>query len=143
MMRGNAIGNRADANGFEGRYLSVRRECLASFFVLADLATAAMARTYINCATREVVIEEGKSSVHETSASFWLDDVSKTITLADGTPLTVTRFDDIWIRATHGGISYEFDRIRHRVSYASSTERDRVTTVIFGSGRCESEPRRP
>ena len=125
----------------------MRPGCIASLFVLADLAIAAVARTDINCAIREVVIEEGSgkgaSSIHEKRLSFWLDDASKTITLADGVTLTVSRFDDNWISAKHASVSFEFDRRRRRVSYASSTERDRVTTVIFGSGRCESEPNRP
>jgi hypothetical protein len=122
----------------------VRHGCLASLVVLADLATAAVARTDINCTIREVVVEEGSgkgaSSVHEQSLSFWLDDASKTVTLADGTALTVTRFDDNWVTAKNGGISFEFDRRRHRLSYASATERDRMTTLIVGSGRCESGP---
>ena len=120
----------------------MRRGCIASLIVLADLATAAVARTDINCTIREVVVEEGSgkgaSSVHEQSLSFWLDDASKTVTLADGTALVVTRFDDNWISAKHGGISFEFDRRRHRLSYASTTERDRMTTLIVGSGQCES-----
>jgi hypothetical protein len=122
----------------------VRPGCLASLCVLVHLTTGAMARTDINCSIREVVVEEGSgkgaSSVHEQSLSFWLDEASKTVTLADGTALTVTRFDDNWISAKRGGISFEFDRRRHRLSYASATERDRVTTVIVGSGRCESGP---
>ena len=122
----------------------MRHGCLASLVVLADLATAAVARTDINCTIREVVVEEGSgkgaSSVHEQSLSFWLDDASKTVTLADGTALTVTRFDDNWVTAKNGGISFEFDRRRHRLSYASATERDRMTTLIVGSGRCESGP---
>jgi hypothetical protein len=130
-----------------GGCLSVRHGCIASLFVLADLATAAVERTDINCTIREVVIEEGSgkgaSSIHEKSFSFWLDDASKTISLADGMALTVTRFDDNWISAKHGSIWFEFDRRRQRLSYASSTERDRATTVIFGSGRCESKAHRP
>ena len=122
----------------------MRHGCIASLFVLADLATAAVARTDINCTIREVVVEEGSgkdaSSIHEKSLSFWLDDASKTITLADGAALTVTRFDDNWISAKHGSISFEFDRRRHRLSYASATERNRMTTLIIGSGRCESLP---
>ncbi len=120
----------------------MRHGCIASLFVLAHLTTAAMARTDINCSIREVVVEEGSgkgaSSVHEQSLGFWLDEASKTVTLADGTALTVTRFDDNWISAKGGGISFEFDRRRQRLSYASTTERDRVTTLIVGSGRCES-----
>ena len=122
----------------------MRRGYIASLFVLADLATAAVARTDINCTIREVVVEEGPgkgaSSIHEESLSFWLDDASKTMTLADGAALTVTRFDDNWISAKHGGISFEFDRRRHRLSYASATERNRLTTLIIGSGQCESGP---
>ena len=125
----------------------MRHGCIASLFVLADLATSALARTDINCTVREVVLEEGSgkgaSSIHEKGLSFWLDDASKSISLADGVALTITRFDDNWISAKYGNVSFEFDRRRQRVSYASSTERDRVTTVIFGSGRCESEPSRP
>jgi hypothetical protein len=64
----------------------VRHGCIASLIVLADLATAAVARTDINCTIREVVVEEGSgkgaSSVHEQSLSFWLDDASKTVTRA-------------------------------------------------------------
>ena len=125
----------------------MRHGCIASLFVLADLATAAVEHIDINCTIREVVIEEGSgkgaSSIHEKSFSFWLDDASKTISLADDVTLTVTRFDANWISAKHGNVWFEFDRGRHRLSYASSTERDRVTTVIFGSGRCENEPYRP
>jgi hypothetical protein len=125
----------------------VRHECIASLLVLVDLATAAAARTDITCTIREVVIEEGAGrgslSVHEKSVSFWLDDASKTIIFADGTALTVTRFDKNWISAKHGGISYELDRQRASLSYASSTERDRVSTLVVGSGRCKSEPPRP
>ena len=122
----------------------MRHGCIASLFVLADLATGALARTDIICTVREVVLEErsgkGASSIHEEDLSFSLDDASKTITLADGAALTVTRFDDNWISAKHGGISFEFDRRRHRLSYASATERNRITTLIIGSGQCESGP---
>jgi hypothetical protein len=41
--------------------------------------------------------------MHEKSLSFWLDDASKTITLADGATLTITRFDDNWISAIVSG----------------------------------------
>jgi hypothetical protein len=127
-----------------GGCLSVRHGCIASLVVLADLTTAAVAGTDINCTIREVVVEEGlgkgASSTHEKSLTFWLDDASKTITLADGVALTVTRFDDNWISAKHGSISFEFDRKRDRLSYASATERNRMTTLIIGSGRCESGP---
>jgi hypothetical protein len=47
--------------------------------------------------------------------------VAKTIVLADGTPLTVRRFDDRWIGAARGDISYEFDRQNGGLTYAGST----------------------
>lgn len=35
-----------------------------------------------------------------------IDEVEKTIMLVDGTPLTVRRFDDRWISAARGDLSY-------------------------------------
>jgi hypothetical protein len=57
--------------------------------------------------------------------------------LVDGTPLTVRRFDDHWISAARGDMSYEFDRQTGNLAYASSTTKDGAVTVIIGSGRCE------
>ncbi len=121
----------------------MRRECIFCLCMLAAVSTAAPGRTYINCTTREVVIEGTKSSTQEKSRSFWLDDVSKTITFADGTPLTVTRFDDNWISANRGGVSYELDRRRQRLTYASSEARDRTIILTVGSGQCENGLQRP
>ena len=42
--------------------------------------------------------------------SFWVDDVAKTVMFADGTALTVTRFDDNWLIASRDDSSYVFDR---------------------------------
>jgi hypothetical protein len=122
----------------------VRRECTALLFVLADLAHPALARTYINCTTREVVIVSGssedKSSTKEKDMGFWVDDIAKTVTFADHMALTVMRFDENSISANRDDISYEFDRQNGTLSYATSTTKGRVTTVIVGSGRCESGP---
>jgi hypothetical protein len=41
---------------------------------------------------------------------FWIDEAAKTLVLADGTPLTIRQFDDRWISAARGDMSYEFDR---------------------------------
>lgn len=147
-MRENAIVKSSTLTDLGGYLIqAMRRECIAFLFVLAELATAAAARTDIICTIREVVIEEGpgqgSSSAREKGLSFRLDDASKTVTLADGTPLIVNRYDDNWISAKHAGVSYEFDRRRSSLSYASSTQRDRVTTLIVGSGRCQSGPPPP
>jgi len=120
----------------------VRRGCTVLLLALADLSHPALARTYLNCTTREVVIVNESSgelsSTKETNMSFWVDDVAKTVMFADGTALTVTRFDDNWLSARHEDSSYVFDRKNGTLSYATSTTNGRVTTVIIGSGRCES-----
>jgi hypothetical protein len=77
------------------------------------------------------------SSSTEESLGFWVDDAAKTVALADGTSLTVHRFDDHWISATRGDMSYEFDRQNGNLAYASSTTKDGAATIIIGSGRCE------
>jgi hypothetical protein len=68
---------------------------------------------------------------------FWIDEAAKTLVLADGTPLTVHRFDDCCISATRGNMSYEFDRENGNLSYASSTTKGGNATIIIGSGRCK------
>jgi hypothetical protein len=122
----------------------VRRECIVLLFALADLSHPALARTYLNCTTREVVIVSGSSeessSTKETNMSFWVDDIARTVMFADGRALAATRFDDNRISASRDNSSYEFDRRNGTVSYATSTTEGRVTTVIVGSGRCESGP---
>jgi hypothetical protein len=69
---------------------------------------------------------------------FQIDEVAKTIALADSTPLTVRRFDDRWISAARGDLSYEFDRQNGGLTYASSTMKDGVATTTIGSGHCET-----
>jgi hypothetical protein len=57
--------------------------------------------------------------------------------LADGTPLTVRRFDDQWISADRGDVYYEFDRQNGNLMYASTTTKEGVATTIIGSGQCK------
>jgi len=73
----------------------------------------------------------------EDNLGFWIDEAAKTIMLADGTLLTVHRFDDHWISADHGDMAYEFDRQNGNLMYASSTTKEGVGTTTIGSGRCE------
>jgi hypothetical protein len=79
------------------------------------------------------------SSSIEEDFGFWIDEAAKTLVLTDGTLLTVRRFDDRWISAAHGDMSYEFDRQNGTLTYASSTTKDGTATIIIGSGRCDIE----
>jgi hypothetical protein len=101
----------------------------------------ALARSYLNCLTKKVVIVDAlkgsTSSSVEEHLGFWIDEAAKTLVLADGMPLTVHRFDDHWISAARGDMSYEFDRENGNLSYASSTTKDGTGTITIGSGRCK------
>jgi hypothetical protein len=115
--------------------------CAALTIALAALAQPVLARTYLNCSTRKVVIISAPSgdtsSRRDENLGFWIDDAAKTLTFVDNTPLTVTRLDRAWISADRDGIFYEFDRQGRTLTYAASTTKDAVTTTIVGSGRCE------
>jgi hypothetical protein len=84
----------------------------------------------LNCLTRKVVIVDtprGKYFVQRRREhlGFWIDEAPKTVVLADGTPLTVHRFDDHWISAARGDTSYELGRQNGNLAYASSTTKER------------------
>jgi hypothetical protein len=102
---------------------------------------SALARQYLRCLTKKVVIVDtlrgSTSSSIEESLGFWIDEAGKAIVLADGTPLTVRRFDGHWISAAHDDMSYEFDRQNGNLTYAGSTRKDGSETITIGSGRCE------
>jgi putative SOS response-associated peptidase YedK len=72
------------------------------------------------------------------SLGFQIDEAAKTIVLVDGTPLTVRRFDDRWISAARGDLSYEFDRQNGSLTYAGTTMKEGVATTTIGSGHCET-----
>ena len=119
------------------------RKCALLLLALAVWTEPALARSYLNCPTKKVVIVDAPrgstSSSIEENLGFWIDETAKTLVLADGRPLTVRRFDDRWISAAHGDMSYEFDRQNGSLTYASSITKEAVTTVIVGSGRCKLE----
>jgi hypothetical protein len=100
-----------------------------------------LARSYLTCQTKKVVIADAPSgstsSGIEEKLGFWIDEAGKTLVLVDGTPLTVRRFDDHWISAARGDMSYEFDRQNGNLAYASSTTKDGAVTIIIGSGPCK------
>jgi hypothetical protein len=116
----------------------------ASALLLMSIAVwpaPAFARSHLHCLAKKVVIVDAPSgstsSNTEENLGFWIDDAAKTITFANGTPLIVRRFDKRWISATHGEISYEFDRQNNNLSYAGTSMKDGTATIIIGSGRCE------
>jgi hypothetical protein len=119
-------------------------ECAVLTIALAALTQPVLARTYLNCSTRKVVLISAPagetSSATAEDLGFWVDDEAKTLTFLDYTPLTVTRLDQFWISAHRDGIFYEFDRRDGTLSYASSTTKDGVSTTIVGSGRCVAPP---
>jgi hypothetical protein len=114
-------------------------EC-ALLLMIADGAEPALARSYLNCLTKKVVIVDapsgGTSSSIEENLGFWIDDAAKTFMLAEGTPLTVRRLDDRWISAVRGDMSYELDRQNGNLTHAGSTTKDSTGTMIIGSGQC-------
>ena len=117
------------------------RECALLLMALAVWTEPALARSFLNCLEKKVVIVDAPrgstSSSIEENLGFWIDEAAKTLVLADGPPLTVRRFDDHWISAARGDMSYELDRENDNLTYASSTTRDGAATIIIGSGRCE------
>jgi hypothetical protein len=102
---------------------------------------SALARQYLKCLTKKVVIVDtpkgSTSSSVEESLGFWIDEAAKALMLADGTPLTVRRFDNHWISAARDDVSYEFDRQNGNLTYAGSIRKDGAETIMIGSGRCE------
>src|SRR5712675_2315111 len=119
-------------------------ECAVLTITLAALTQPVLAGTYLNCATRKTVIISGPSgdtsSTKEEDLRFWVDDVAKTLTFLNDTPLTIRRLDRFWISADRDGIFFELDRQNGTLSFAASITKNGVTTTIVGSGRCEVAP---
>ena len=115
--------------------------CALLLIVVAVWPAPAFARSNLHCLAKKVVIVDAPSgsisSNTEENLAFWIDDAAKTIAFANGTPLTVRRFDERWISAARGDVSYEFDRQRGNVAYAGTTMKDGTATIIIGSGRCD------
>jgi hypothetical protein len=107
---------------------------------VAVWAEPAFARSYLNCLTKKVVVVDAPrgstSSSIEENFGVWIDEAAKTLVLVDGTPLAVRRFDNRWISAARGDVSYELDRENGNLTYAGSTMKDGTATIIIGSGRC-------
>jgi hypothetical protein len=75
----------------------VIRECALLLMAAAVWVEPALARSYLNCLTKKVVIVDAPSrstsSSIEENLGFWIDEAAKTLVHADGTPLTVRRFE--------------------------------------------------
>ena len=101
---------------------------------------SALARNYLNCLSKKVIIVDAPKgatwSSSEENFGFWIDEATKIVTLVDGKKLNVRRFDDRWISAVSGDVSYELDRKNGNLTYAGSTMKDGVATTIIGAGRC-------
>src|SRR5215467_14336010 len=110
---------------------------LTAFAVLQESAAA---RNYLNCVSKKVVIVDAPkgitSSTTEENFGFWIDEATKVVTLADGKKLNIRRFDDRWISAVSGDVSYELDRQNGNLTYAGSTMKDGIATTIIGAGQC-------
>jgi hypothetical protein len=108
---------------------------------LAVWTEPALARSYLNCLTKKVVIVDAPngstSSSVEENFGFLIDEETKIVTFAEGKALFVRRFDDRWISAASGDVSYELDRQNGNLTYASSTMNDGIATTIIGAGRCK------
>jgi hypothetical protein len=111
---------------------------------LTALAQPALARSYLNCSTRKVVMismpSGDTSSTKEEDLGFLIDEAAKTLTFSDNRPLTVIRLDNYWISANRDDIFYELNRRDGTLTYAGATTKGSTTTTIVGSGRCEIAP---
>jgi len=126
-------------------WLVMRRQRLVrkTVLLLVALATSvdcAFGRNYLSCSAKQVVIvyapTGSSSSSSEEKFGFWIDDPTKSVVLADGTPLVVRRIDDVWLSAARGDMTYELNRQTGNLTYASSTTKDNASTVTIGSGQC-------
>jgi hypothetical protein len=117
--------------------------CALSLVTIILSAHTALARSALTCVAKKVVIVDAPSGSRaaqsEERLSFWIDEPEKTITFADGVPLSVRRFDAQWISATYEDVLYEFDRGSDRLTYAGASARDGTATIIIGSGQCTSQ----
>jgi len=90
--------------------------------------------------TNKVVIIDTPSGSSSSNTkeilNFWIDEASKSVSYADGVSLSVQRFDDRWISASTGGVSYEVDRGSGNLTFAGTVMKAGIATIIIGAGRC-------
>src|SRR5215471_14052952 len=119
---------------------SITVECVLVLAAFAVLEETALARSYLSCLAKKVVIADAPKGTTSSSAEenfgFWIDEPTKVVTFADGKKLNVRRVDDHWISAVSGDVSYELDRQNGNLTFAGSTMKDGIATAIIGAGRC-------
>jgi hypothetical protein len=127
---------------------SLSETCMSSALAILLLAicvltVAAATRANLTCITNKVVIIDtptGSSSYNtKENLIFWIDEVPERVSFADGAPLYIQRFDDRWISATGGGVSYEFDRESRNLTFAGTIMKAGIATIIIGAGTCTVE----
>ena len=98
---------------------SIILECVLALIAFDVLEETALARNYLNCLTKKVIIVDAPkgatSSSIEENFGLWIDEATKIVTLADSKKLDVRRFD---------------------LTYAGSTMKDGIATTIIGAGQC-------
>jgi hypothetical protein len=108
-----------------GAMKSPIQQCALLLVAFTVWAEPVSARNYLNCVSKKVIIVDAPSGSSSLSAEenigFWIDEAAKIITLSDGGPLIVRRFDDRWISAARSDVSYEIDRQNDILTYASPT----------------------
>lgn len=118
-------------------------QCAILVLAICVLTGAAAPRVRLTCVTNKVVIVDtptgSSSSNAQENLNFWIEEASKGVSLADGVPLSIQRFDDRWISATGGGVSYEFDRGSRNLTFAGTIMKQGTATIIIGSGKCTVE----
>ena len=136
---------RAEAGGKASEEKTIRpvAQCAILLLAICVSTVAAATRVHLTCITNKVVIIDkptgSSSSDTKENLSFWIDEASKRVSFADGVPLSIQRFDDRWISATGGGVSYEFERESRNLTFAGTTMKEGTATIIIGAGRCAVE----
>jgi hypothetical protein len=117
--------------------MTIATKFAAITLALSATSQALAAVASLDCSTTKVVITNGKSTRAVQELHFKVDDSTKTITFADGTPLRVIRFDDAEISAEHDDMRYATNRIDGTLTYAGSTVGN-TTVITVGSGQCRN-----
>jgi hypothetical protein len=121
------------SNNIHSRTISSKSHCQSVIEITTKPDTPSIRKNLVIVDTTR----GSSSSTVEEHLGFWIDEAAKTLVLADGTALAVRRFDDHWISAARGDMSYELDRQNGNLTYASSTTKGGSATITIGSGRCE------
>jgi hypothetical protein len=118
------------------------KECFEKRGVRTPLPRSLSAAGFVSHSRRQLFANAAIAPKGTTSSSaeenfgFWIDEPTKIVTFADAKKLNVRRFDDHWISAVSGDVSYELDRQNGNLTFAGSTMKGGIATTIIGAGRC-------